>query len=176
MVDRDVNKKGEKRVQYCKKHFDGSETFPFSMIDRNDAKKAGALLENWEYWPNTLQAHRLMLLADQLGKGYETQDLLYAMTYERGLNISSPDVLAQAAQELALPEFVPVYLESGEGYMEVEAADQQAKASNIGVQHLPVVLMGNGAFKLEGVQPVHAYEKAIATCLVNGIVERVRQT
>ena len=58
MVDRDVDKNGDKRVKYCKKHFDGSEEFPMSAIDRNAAKKAGALFENWEYWPNTLQAHR----------------------------------------------------------------------------------------------------------------------
>eukprot|EP00959_Pyramimonas_sp_CCMP1952_P369853 7746360-Pyramimonas_sp.AAC.1 len=60
-----------------------------------------------------------MLLASQLGKGQETLDLLYDMTYEQGLNISLPDVLAQAAQELALPDFVPDYLASGEGYLEV---------------------------------------------------------
>ena len=38
-----------------------------------------------------------MLLAQQLGKGDETAELLYKMTYEYGLNISSADVLVQAS-------------------------------------------------------------------------------
>jgi len=115
-----------------------------------------------------------MLLAQQLGKGDETAELLYKMTYEDGLNISSADVLVQAAQQLALPDFVRDYLASGEGYLEVEAAHENAKASNINVPNLPVVLLGNGNFKLEGIQPASAYEKAIATCLVQGFVERIR--
>jgi len=59
MVDRKVSKKGESREKYCKKHFDGADTFPFAFIDKNEAKLAGALFQKWDHWPNTLQAHRL---------------------------------------------------------------------------------------------------------------------
>jgi predicted DsbA family dithiol-disulfide isomerase len=61
------------------------------------------LFANWRWWPNTLLAHRLASLAHAHGKGDQAAELLFQLTYERGQNISSPQVLREAAAELGLP-------------------------------------------------------------------------
>ena len=52
------------------------------------------------------------------------------------------------------------FLQSGEGYLEVESADEAAQRSGL---LAPTVLIGReqAVFKLTGLQPAHKYKEAI---------------
>ena len=53
----------------------GSDGWTHSL--RRSGEDCGAAFANWQTWPNTVQAHRLALLAQQNGKGNEAADALF---------------------------------------------------------------------------------------------------
>ena len=53
----------------------GSDNWTHSL--RRSGKDCGAAFANWQTWPNTVQAHRLALLAQQNGKGNEAAEALF---------------------------------------------------------------------------------------------------
>jgi hypothetical protein len=60
------------------------------------------------------------------------------------------------------------FLASGEGYLEVESADEAAHRANL---MAPTVLIGReqAVFKLSGLQPQHKYEEAINKAILGSM-------
>jgi hypothetical protein len=52
---------------------------------------------------SSVQAHRLVLLADKEGKASEAEDLLFEAIYENGKNVSDIATLEQIRERLQLP-------------------------------------------------------------------------
>lgn len=52
--------------------------------------------------PARVQAHRLVLLAEQKGRAGEAEELLFQAIYERGRNVSDTTTLNALGQELGL--------------------------------------------------------------------------
>ena len=81
---------------------------------RQSGEKDGATFRNWKweltrfidrrYWPNSFNAHRLMLYAFSIGfpKMEELTGRLFSATYEEGENISSIECLSRISKELGL--------------------------------------------------------------------------
>ena len=111
LVDRTVGRDGEDRRSYCAVKFgEAAAEHPFGAIERNEARKDGALFADWERWPNTFQAQRLMLLASQQGKAHELSELLYTYTFEGGRNVSTAATLVLAGEQAVCAPFSPASL------------------------------------------------------------------
>jgi len=66
----------------------------------------GLAFQGWKWWPNSLQAQRLLLLLKDLGGDRLCllgHDLLQRLTFEEGANISRRSILTAVATELGVP-------------------------------------------------------------------------
>jgi predicted DsbA family dithiol-disulfide isomerase len=99
---------------------------------------------------NTFDAHRLVRLADQVGKSEELVEALYQAHFVDGVDIGSHDELARLAGTVGLDQAeAKVYLDSGEGTDETRAA--LAEARDLGVTAVPMFVFA-GKYGVSGAQ------------------------
>ncbi|KAL3686146.1 hypothetical protein R1sor_004168 [Riccia sorocarpa] len=159
MIDRKTKTEGEEYLAYNRRRW-GSDGWTHDL--RRSGAKNGLKFANWRWWPNTLNAHRLILLADTYGKGADAKQLLLLKTYEEGANVSDVDVLWSVANELGLPG-ADEYLKSDRGTEEVLAQDAVAK-SKLGIHSVPHFRINN-MFTLSGAQDVATFEAALSKAI-----------
>ncbi|GAQ93220.1 hypothetical protein KFL_013690010 [Klebsormidium nitens] len=155
MIDLGTNPAGEDYLAYNKRRW-GSGGWTQSL--RGSGARNGLKFKDWNHWPNTLHAHRLVDLASSVGKGPEAEDVLFRRTYELGQNVSSLDVLIEAGQELDLPG-VEEYLRSDQGLAEVKQQDRDAK-SRMQIRSVPYFVLQQ-EYALSGAQDVKTFQEAI---------------
>ncbi|XP_024515926.1 uncharacterized protein LOC9639863 [Selaginella moellendorffii] len=163
IIDHSTNPSGEEYLAYNRRRW-GSDSWTTSL--RRSGAKDGAVFENWKWWPNSLHGHRLVRLADTVGKAAEAEQLLFTLTYEEGQNISDLEVLKSAGEKLGLPN-VREYLESGEGKREVLEEDKLAKGK-MGLHSVPSFLF-NGKFSCSGAMDTKSFEATIMKAM-NGTI------
>lgn len=113
--------------------------------------------------PNTLDAHRVILLAQQEGRLWEVADALYSAYFAEGRDVNDREVLADVAAKAGLDaERVRAMLASREFVAEVESSQEVADAS--GVQGVPLAVF-EGRFAVSGAQPLEVFETAIDRAL-----------
>ena len=103
--------------------------------------------------PNTVDAHRLVLLASHQGKTWETAHALFRGYFAEGRNLNRLDDLLAIAQEVGLEE-VSATLESDAYAQEVWASQEEAQ--RLGVSGVPFYVF-NGTHGLSGAQPVETF-------------------
>lgn len=155
MIDVNTNNLGEEYLAYNQRRW-GSDGWTSSL--RRSAAKDGLQFKNWQWWPNTLHAHRLVLLADSVGKGGEAKQKLFKMTYEEGLNISDLEVLCAAADQLGISGGRD-YLTSDQGKEEVIKQDRAAKSERK-IGSVPYFTI-NGTYSFSGAQDAATIEKIL---------------
>lgn len=146
MIDTRTAKGGEDRAAYCKRRWGGSGWAPN--------------FNKWDWWPNTLNAHRLCVYLDELDaanisldkKTREQRSLnlvkkFYELTYDRGMNISTAAGAAVAIEELGFGTTAEgeEWLNTGGGFDKVLQEDTRAKRDMdiSGVPHF-VIANANG--------------------------------
>jgi len=163
IIDPRTKQAGEEKEAYCRRRWGGSGWAP-------DFNK-------WDWWPNTLNAHRLCFYLQGLDK--DNRDLserdrsvrglnlikkFYELTYERGLNISTPDGAALALEELgyAKKSDAVAWLAEGKGFDEVVSEDTHAKNDMDihGVPHFVISGAGGQEQELHGAQKSSAFLQA----------------
>ncbi|KAL2654136.1 hypothetical protein R1flu_022264 [Riccia fluitans] len=159
MIDKKTKAEGEEYLAYNTRRW-GSDGWTHDL--RRSGAKNGLKFANWRWWPNTLNAHRLILFADTYGKGEDAKQLLLLKTYEEGANVSDFDVLCSVANELGLPG-ADEYLKSGGGTEEVLAQDSEAK-SRLGIRSVPHFKINN-IYTLSGAQDVATFVAAISKAI-----------
>lgn len=83
--------------------------------------------------PNTLNAHRLMLFAEQAGKQDELAEALFRAHFTDGANLTDPETLANVAARAGLErEAVAGFIASDEGRDMIARADREARNAGIG--------------------------------------------
>src|SRR5688500_16319838 len=88
------------------------------------------------YAPNSLDAHRLVLLAAEHGREWEMVDALYAAYFTHGRNINNIDELVSTGAEVGFDAGeLRAFLESDRFAGEVMASQHQAES--LGVQGVP---------------------------------------
>jgi predicted DsbA family dithiol-disulfide isomerase len=90
--------------------------------------------------PNTVFAHRLILLAQELGKGEEMIEMLFKAMFEQGQDIGNNDVLSELAEAAGFSSNDISTLLSGDRF----AADiirGHQRAQMMGVQGVPVYVV-----------------------------------
>jgi len=113
--------------------------------------------------PNTLDAHRLVLLAELSGRAKEMAMALFAAYFTEGKNLNDRDTLVAIGSSVGIAEAeLHAYLESEVGAEEV--AVSQAEAERIGITGVPFFIF-NGRFAVSGAQPVAMFLQVIDRAL-----------
>ena len=109
--------------------------------------------------PNTRDAHRLVLLAQDAGKVWEVSDALFSAYFAEGRDVNDGEVLVEVASAAGLgAERVRAMLASREYVAEVEASQEVADSS--GVTGVPLAIF-EGRYGVSGAQPLEVFEMAI---------------
>lgn len=114
----------------------------------------------------TLKAHRLLLLAEEAGKGTQVQERLFDDYFVQGRDIAETEVLADAAAAAGLPRHrVVEYLGTDVGREEVR--ELEAEAHRLGVQGVPFFIFGRH-LGVSGAQPTLVMADALREALAAG--------
>jgi predicted DsbA family dithiol-disulfide isomerase len=109
--------------------------------------------------PNTLNAHRLVLLASKHGLGKATALALYKAYFSEATDITDPNELARIALEVGMKASAVQEMFSSDLYQE-EVRTSQLEANRLGVSGVPFFIF-NQKFAVSGAQPVEVFEQAL---------------
>ena len=119
--------------------------------------------------PNTLDAHRLILLAEEGDAGDEMAQRLFRGFFEEGLDIGSREVLTEIAGEGGLEAgLVRDYLEGERNRDAVKV--REARARGAGLTGVPTLVL-NGRVAVLGVQDPDVIVEAIDQALFHDLPE-----
>jgi len=109
--------------------------------------------------PNTIDCHRLIWWAEQIGRAGAMKQRLMELYFREGADLTDTDVLVQAAADCWLdPDVVRARLATDE---DVEMISQAAQAAaNAGVNGVPTYILG-GKYGVSGAQPADQLANAI---------------
>ena len=117
--------------------------------------------------PNTVDAHRLILLAADRGLGWEMADRLFKAYFTEGRDLNDHAQLAEIAAAAGLdPEQTRAYLAGTDGVADV--AESQREAARIGIRGVPFFIF-DGRIALSGAQPVELFLEAIDASLAEPV-------
>ncbi len=119
--------------------------------------------------PNTLAAHRLILLAEEEDRGEEMTEALFRGFFEEGRDIGDLDTLASLASGIGLDEAsTGAYLASDRNRDIVRT--REAEARGAGLNGVPSIVI-NGRLAIVGVQDPETILAAIDQALFQGLPE-----
>jgi len=164
VIDPGTADTGEEFEAYCTRRW-GNSVWTHDL--RRAGRACGANFEDWKFWPNTLSAHRLVLLAERNGKAGPAKSLLFRKVYEEGENISELSVLKQAGLQLGLDQ-ASAFMDSEEGVQEIQNRDLEAK-HGYNISGVPYFILqsdsGLEPIALSGAQETAAFKRAFQELL-----------
>jgi predicted DsbA family dithiol-disulfide isomerase len=109
--------------------------------------------------PNTVDAHRLILFAEDDGVQWELADALFKAYFTEGKNLNDHGELAQVASSVGLDaEEVGGYLAQDAGDFEVRSSQEEAQ--ELGITGVPFYVF-DGRYAIYGAQPVEVFGEAL---------------
>lgn len=109
--------------------------------------------------PNTVDAHRVILLGGARGRQREVADALFRAYFTEGKDLNDHDHLAQAAAPAGLDAAeVRDYLSGRDGLDEVWSS--QSEAARLGVTGVPFYVF-DGRYAISGAQPVETFARVL---------------
>jgi len=109
--------------------------------------------------PNTVDAHRLVLLAGNYGMQWELANALFRAYFTEGKNLNDHEELAQVASSVGLDaEEVREYLAGDAGDFEVRSSQEDAQ--RLGITGVPFYVF-DGRYAIYGAQPVEVFGEAL---------------
>lgn len=111
--------------------------------------------------PNTVNAHRLVLLAQAKGAGRAVVEALFKAYFSDAQDITDPLILESIGAAHGLAD-VSAMLESDLYVTDVR--DAQLEASRLGVTGVPFIVF-DGRYALSGAQPLEVFERAMQTAM-----------
>lgn len=154
-------REGISRREYRTRKFgswERSQALDAQVDAAGEAEGVHFAFDRIERTPNTLDAHRLIWLADEEGIQDAVVEALFRAYFTDGRNITDRqtllDVVAEAGLDRSKAEGV---LTSGGGQEAIQEADDLAR--RVGVQGVPLFVI-NGKVTLSGAQPPDAFLEA----------------
>lgn len=147
--------------QAYEKKFGGAEATQ-QIFDRVTSEAAAEGIEfnmDSAQRANTGLAHRLLVLADQLGVQAETKERLMAAYFTKGKAIGDLDVLVGVAGEAGIEEATARAFLTGDGGRQ-EVAEQLEFAADAGIVSVPTFVF-NGSQGFSGAHPVRSLVKVL---------------
>jgi len=157
-----IPREGISREQYLTTKFGSPERYQ-SIAQRVSAAAAAEgltyAMDKISRQPNTLDAHRLIRWADEIGKAAEMKQRLMDLYFTEGADLTSHAVLAQAAADIGLDgEATRKALASDKDVAEIEREALSAKEA--GIDGVPCFIFG-GKFAISGAQAPEDLAEAI---------------
>jgi predicted DsbA family dithiol-disulfide isomerase len=148
-----IPREGISREQYLTTKFGSAERYKGIAQRVSAAAAAEGLtyaMDKISRQPNTLDAHRLIRWADEIGKAAEMKQRLMDLYFTEGADLTSHAVLAQAAADIGLDaEATRKALASDKDVAEIEREALSAKEA--GIDGVPCFIFG-GKFAISGAQ------------------------
>lgn len=158
-----IPREGISREQYLTAKFGSPERYKGIAQRVSAAAAAEGLtyaMDKISRQPNTLDAHRLIRWADEIGKAAEMKQRLMDLYFTEGADLTSHTVLAQAAADIGLDaEATRKALASDKDVAEIEREALSAKEA--GIDGVPCFIFG-GKFAISGAQAPEDLAEAIA--------------
>jgi predicted DsbA family dithiol-disulfide isomerase len=117
--------------------------------------------------PNTSDAHRLLLLAEERERLIETAESFYRGYFAEGANLNDFDQLTDLAVRAGLHQ-TDVQTALAENIGQIEVAQSQNKAAQMGITGVPFTIF-NGRYAIPGAASVEAFEQAIEAAVKEGL-------
>jgi predicted DsbA family dithiol-disulfide isomerase len=137
----------------------------FAHVIRAGASEGiGFDFERMPVAPNTLNAHRLVLLASEYGLGKAMALALYKAYFSAAADITDLRELERIALELGLGLDDVQNLFSSDLY-KAEVQASQLEANRLGISGVPFFVF-NQKFAVSGAQPVAVFEEALERALI----------
>ena len=109
--------------------------------------------------PNTVDAHRLILHAQERGKEWEMADALFRGYFVEGRDLNDANDLAAVAHEAGLtPNEAYTLLDGDEGVEDVR--ESQRTAAELGISGVPFYVI-DGRYAVSGGQPVEVWLRTL---------------
>ena len=157
-----IPREGISREQYLTTKFGSPERYKGIAQRVSAAAAAEGLtyaMDKISRQPNTLDAHRLIRWADEIGKAAEMKQRLMDLYFTEGADLTSHAVLAQAAADIGLDaEATRKALASDKDVAEIEREALSAKEA--GIDGVPCFIFG-GKFAISGAQAPEDLAEAI---------------
>ena len=148
-----VPRAGISREEYLTTKFGSPERY--RTIAQRVAQAAAAegltyALDDIKRQPNTIDCHRLILWADEIGNAAAMKQRLMDLYFTEGADLSDPEVLVRAAADIGLdPDAVRPLLASEEDVEEITMAANAAKEA--GINGVPTFIV-DGKYAVSGAQ------------------------
>ena len=162
----DLPKRGVPWNEFSRQKFGSTEgrRAAFAQVVLNGSSEGIEFdFERMPVAPNTLDAHRLVLLASAQGLGKPMSRALYRAYFCEARDITDPNVLEQLAVGIGLEEGAVRELLAGSTFSD-EVQASQLEASKLGVFSVPFYVF-NQKFALSGAQPPEMFEMALERAL-----------
>jgi predicted DsbA family dithiol-disulfide isomerase len=157
-----IPREGISREQYLTTKFGSTERYKGIAQRVSAAAAAEGLtyaMDKISRQPNTLDAHRLIRWADEIGKAAEMKQRLMDLYFTEGADLTSHAVLAQAAADIGLDgEATRKALASDKDVAGIEREALSAKEA--GIDGVPCFIFG-GKFAISGAQAPEDLAEAI---------------
>jgi len=157
-----IPREGISREQYLTTKFGSPERYKGIAQRVSAAAAAEGLtyaMDKISRQPNTLDAHRMIRWADEIGKAAEMKQRLMDLYFTEGADLTSHAVLAQAAADIGLDaEATRKALASDKDVAEIEREALSAKEA--GIDGVPCFIFG-GKFAISGAQEPDYLAEAI---------------
>jgi predicted DsbA family dithiol-disulfide isomerase len=157
-----IPREGISREQYLTTKFGSPERYKGIAQRVSAAAAAEGLtyaMDKISRQPNTLDAHRLIRWADEIGKAAEMKQRLMDLYFTEGADLTSHTVLAHAAADIGLDaEATRKALASDKDVAEIEREALSAKEA--GIDGVPCFIFG-GKFAISGAQAPEDLAEAI---------------
>ena len=157
-----IPREGISREQYLTTKFGSPERYKGIAQRVSAAAAAEGLtyaMDKISRQPNTLDAHRLIRWADEIGKAAEMKQRLMDLYFTEGADLTNHAVLAQAAADIGLDaEATRKALASDKDVAEIEREALSAKEA--GIDGVPCFIFG-GKFAISGAQAPEDLAEAI---------------
>ena len=105
--------------------------------------------------PNTRDAHRLVLLAQEAGIGREMAEALFSACFAEGRDVGKADVLADVGARVGLDRGVVARFLGGDRLARV-VDESQAQAAALGIDGVPFFVL-DGRYAFSGAQPLETF-------------------
>ncbi len=157
-----IPREGISREQYLTTKFGGVDRYKGIAQRVAAAAQAEGLtyaMDKISRQPNTLDAHRLIRWAGEIGKAAEMKQTLMDFYFTQGADLTDRDTLVRAASAVGLDaEKVRADLASDKDVAEVEREAEAAKEA--GIQGVPMFIF-DGRFAVSGAQAPETLAEAI---------------
>ena len=167
-----IPREGISREEYLTRKFGSPEGYrQIAQRVQMAAKQDGLIydIDKVSRQPNTIDAHRLILWASQHGKQLEMKQRLMDFYFTEGKDLTSRDVLVEAAAEVGLDTDQVRELLAGDTDVDlVSNAAEQAKEA--GIQGVPFFIFG-GKYAVSGAQAPEELVRVIERVADEGAAE-----